>query len=112
MRKFEEIVLHYPPPEICPYPEYRGKPYYSIKYEENGEHFAGFGTYSIEVLSRYLREYFIQERPRGKWVFKHNSSNIWCSVCDEDFDEIPQKFNYCPNCGADMREEGSDAVDQ
>lgn len=45
--------------------------------------------------------------PRGKWIFKHNSSDIWCSVCDENFDEIPQKFNYCPNCGADMREEGT-----
>lgn len=46
-----------------------------------------------------------KERPQGKWIFKHNSSDIWCSVCDENFDEIPQKFNYCPNCGADMREE-------
>ena len=45
-----------------------------------------------------------EERPQGKWIFKHNSSDIWCSVCDENFDEIPQKFNYCPNCGADMRE--------
>lgn len=44
------------------------------------------------------------DHPRGKWVFKHNSSDIWCSVCDENFDEIPQKYNYCPNCGADMRE--------
>lgn len=42
-------------------------------------------------------------RPQGEWVFKHNSSDIWCSVCDENFDEIPQRFNYCPNCGADMR---------
>ena len=44
-------------------------------------------------------------RPQGEWIFKHNSSDIWCSVCDESFDEIPQKFNYCPNCGADMRED-------
>lgn len=58
-RKFEEIVVEYPPSELCTYPEYRGKPYFSIKYEENGEHFIGFGTYKQEVLSRYLREYFI-----------------------------------------------------
>ena len=58
-RKFEEIVVEYPPTELCTYPEYRGKPYFSIKYEENGEHFIGFGTYIPEVLSRYLREYFI-----------------------------------------------------
>ena len=48
------------------------------------------------------------ERSQGKWIFKHNSSDIWCSVCDENFDEIPQKFNYCPNCGADMRGEDHD----
>ena len=48
---------------------------------------------------------FEPEKSQGKWIFKHNSSDIWCSVCDENFEEIPQKFNYCPNCGADMRGE-------
>ena len=60
-RKFEEIVIDYPPAELCTYPEYRDKPYFSIKYEENGEHIIGFGTYKPEVLSRYIREYFIAE---------------------------------------------------
>lgn len=58
-RKFEEIVVEYPPADLCTYPEYRGKPYFSIKYEENGEHFIGFGTYNPWVFSRYLQEYFI-----------------------------------------------------
>ena len=55
---FLEILAHYVPDEICTYPEYRGKPYYSIHFRENGEDYAGFGTYNPEVLSRYLREYF------------------------------------------------------
>ena len=59
-RKFEEIVVEYPPAELCTYPEYKGKPYFSIKYEENGKHIIGFGTYSSEVLSEYIREYFIK----------------------------------------------------
>ena len=42
-------------------------------------------------------------RPKGEWIFKHNSSDIWCSVCDMNFEEIPQNFKFCPNCGADMR---------
>ena len=58
-RKFEEIVVEYPPEDICPYPEYKGKPYFLIKYEEDGKHIQGFGTYKPEVLSRYLQEYFI-----------------------------------------------------
>ena len=57
--KFEEIVVSYPPTEICTYPEYKGKPYFQIKYEENGQHIVGFGTYKPEVLSGYLRDYFI-----------------------------------------------------
>lgn len=48
----------------------------------------------------------VEARPTGEWLFKHNSSDIWCSVCDENFDEIPQAFNFCPNCGADMRSKG------
>lgn len=58
-RKFEKIIIVYPPEETCTYPEYKGKPYFSIQYEENGEHIVGFGTYNPDVLSRYLIDYFI-----------------------------------------------------
>ena len=58
-RIFEEIVVEYPPADLCTYPEYKGKPYFSIKYEENGKHFIGFGTYKLEIFSQFLREYFI-----------------------------------------------------
>ena len=57
-REFIEILTNYPPDDLCTYPEYRGKPYYSIHYRENGEEFVGYGTYKIEVLSDYLRVYF------------------------------------------------------
>ena len=59
-REFIEILAQNVPDNICTYPEYRGKPYYSIHYKENGEEFVGFGTYNPEVLSRYLRDYFIK----------------------------------------------------
>ena len=55
--KFVEIVISYP--QFCVYEEYKGKPYFSIKYTENGQEFIGFGTYSLEVLSEYLRSYFM-----------------------------------------------------
>lgn len=60
-RKFERIVVEYPPEDLCAYPEHKGKPYFSIQYEENGEHIIGFGTYNPEVLNRYLIEYFITQ---------------------------------------------------
>lgn len=71
-RTFVELVVEYPDPELCTYKEYKGKPYYSIKYIENGEAYVGYGTYNPEVLSRYLKEYFMpstQHRCKtGKWI--------------------------------------------
>ncbi len=46
------------------------------------------------------------ERPQGEWIFKHNSSDVWCSVCDISLESNlceGIRFRYCPNCGADMR---------
>ena len=59
-RRFEEIVVTYPNPDLCSYPEYKGKPYFSIKYEENEEHYIGYGTYNPTVFSMYLKRYFMQ----------------------------------------------------
>lgn len=56
-RIFQEIVVEYP--SYNTYPEYKGKPYFSIKYTENGQEFIGYGTYKPEVLSEYLKEYFM-----------------------------------------------------
>lgn len=67
-RKFIEIRATYTPDELVlvTYPEYKGKPYYSIVYEENGKLLCGFGTYKIEVLSEYLRDYFIISETGGR----------------------------------------------
>lgn len=58
-KKFIEVVVEYQDPAICVYSERKGKPYFSIRYEENGEKYEGFGTYKPEVLSEYIREYFV-----------------------------------------------------
>ena len=65
-REFIKIIARYEPDDLCTYPEYRGKPYYSILYRENGEKFIGYGTYKIEVLSMYLRTYFFNADMRDK----------------------------------------------
>lgn len=59
MRTFIELVERYVDPELCPYPEYKGKPYYSIKYIENGEEYDGYSTYSLQVMSEFLKKYFM-----------------------------------------------------
>ena len=51
----------------------------------------------------------IIDRPRGKWVGNDNDGFV-CSVCCENNDyahdeKLDIYDNFCPNCGADMREE-------
>ena len=65
-RTFVELVVRYPDPELCTYKEYKGKPYYSIKFIENGETYVGYGTYNPEVLSQFLKEYFISSTQHEK----------------------------------------------
>lgn len=50
------------------------------------------------------------ERKRGKWIHRWSGcGSVWleqrCSECGLTLEEEPIDYNYCPNCGADMREE-------
>lgn len=58
-KRFKGIVVEYPPEDLCTYHEYKGKPYFSIMFEEWGETAVGYGTYKPEVLSRYLIRHFM-----------------------------------------------------
>ena len=54
-------------------------------------------------LSRALEER--PERPRGKWIIKQDWYGYYgeCSYCHKT--QHGGKTDFCPNCGADMREE-------
>lgn len=77
-----------------------------------------FATYAEEIKEKAKPDFLKlcaeeeQTRPHGKWIFKHNSADIWCSNCDENFDEIPQKFLFCPNCGSDNRRKEGGAYNE
>lgn len=75
-RIFQGIVVEYP--SNNPYPDYKGKPYFSIKYTENGQEFIGYGTYNPEVLSEYLKEYFMP------------SAQQWIPVSEK----LPEKYGW------------------
>lgn len=59
-----------------------------------------------------------RERANGKWILVHKgllSTTYRCSHCGNYFEEHSNTLNagrgdkkYCPNCGADMREEKED----
>lgn len=47
------------------------------------------------------------ERKRGKWI-DYANSHCECSVCHTEwsyFQNEVECFEFCPNCGADMRED-------
>lgn len=50
------------------------------------------------------------ERKRGKWIEPASVDVYRCSVCEEFTTlEMPRLFyHFCPNCGAEMREEVED----
>ena len=47
------------------------------------------------------------ERKKGKWI---KDSVYRCSMCEHSYQDTGYGFNFCPNCGADMRE-GQDETD-
>lgn len=43
-------------------------------------------------------------RPQGKWMYDPYNSHQYCSHCRKEPDNRGRKTPYCPNCGADMRD--------
>ena len=63
-----------------------------------------------EILEQIDRELTINLEPRkkGKWIDKSDDiDGAWnyCSVCMEQAIDL---YDFCPNCGADMREGDSE----
>lgn len=49
----------------------------------------------------------VEERPHGEWIFIDNDIGYdKCSNCDWT-DARCHSWNFCPNCGADMRKEAN-----
>lgn len=44
------------------------------------------------------------ERKMGKWIDLRHDNCYQCSVCKDYWIGVGG-FNYCPNCGADMRKD-------
>lgn len=67
------------------------------------------------VLSLIRKQPAADVRPvvRGTWVFfdydigSYRHTGEACSLCEFETSQITGKeYNFCPNCGADMRPEG------
>ena len=72
---------------------------------------------SRDTVMRCIPAADVVERKRGNWVgypdsFKYehvyDRDAIVCPFCEESWnivDNDTERFNYCPNCGAEMKEE-------
>lgn len=64
------------------------------------------GTVTLVEARNPKEAYRVIVRPvvRGEWV-EDDYGFIHCSICGMEWDEPEHpKTNFCPNCGADMRE--------
>lgn len=41
-------------------------------------------------------------RPKGEWIEHKDLWRKTCSVCEFRWKNV-EEFNFCPNCGSDMR---------
>ena len=85
---------------------------YVLKYMEDSYKNAGISAEAASKVRNWLYKAPAADvRPvvRGKWKDAmqscHDSPHVKCSVCGEYYWRYFKKFNFCPNCGADMREE-------
>lgn len=53
---------------------------------------------------------FLEERPQGEWNTHHVAFHLTCPFCGCNIRALKDmvfegdyNYNYCPNCGADMR---------
>lgn len=90
-----------------------GENYYSIHYldETDGEIHIGFSSFGLDVISEFLKEYFIDNQEKhAHWIVSYQGKTkkiLICSRCGKstafDLDnKNKNEFQYCPICGAKM----------
>ena len=61
--------------------------------------------YVVERLKEEIPASDVRPVVRGEWRAKTFHS-LYCTNCNDEFDIMKNdisRFNFCPNCGADMR---------
>ena len=63
------------------------------------------GIIDVIGIKKYILAIPSVDRPKGEWIDRSDGiEGAWnyCSVCGEQAIDL---YDFCPNCGADMRKE-------
>lgn len=77
---------------------------YYLGHSNGAEHYA-YGVMRGEL--RIAPAADVVEVKRGRWYLADDGDGLVCGKCGSDFCNIyleVERFKYCPNCGAYMRE--------
>ena len=81
--------------------------YIDIEPIENAAEEYVYSTVSIALIKEQHTA-DVRENVHGEWIDKLDDEGKWeetvCSVCGKGCGEVIPVWNFCPNCGADMRE--------
>ena len=56
------------------------------------------------VFERLLNLDRTSEKRCGRWLIDRDMGRAFCSCCNVEADNFPVLSNFCPDCGADLRE--------
>lgn len=90
----------------------------AIEALENNDKLAEDLQNCLEMYKKKKAEVKALEHPHGEWRYGENDIGLdgyWCTVCGGfvlwDYKgtiDFIHRYNYCPNCGSDMRERRED----
>ena len=76
-------------------------------FKENGDydHYSNGFDEAVDKVENFPIAADVAERKRGEWV-ENKRGFLECTECKFERIGIPlvHRLNFCPNCGADMRE--------
>lgn len=93
-----------------PYEEALDMAIEALKQPSNATQLLDDGTLKVRVANvldikrvmvmddNVIYDSYYPDRPKGKWKWTHGGQCSECGFHNTNFD-----FNFCPNCGADMR---------
>lgn len=86
------------------------KKYMQNALEETRGCYPDKGEWAEDITEQFCKDIDDQptvepERKKGKWLVDPNEFDEWycCSVCHKGLTMFDGTYDFCPNCGADMR---------